>query len=84
MDPVLDQRLRDIEKKLENMSGMLRSLRRAQRMASFMKLLYWAILVGLAIASFTFIKPYLEQIRGIYDSTQNMKSSYGDFLNFLN
>ncbi len=45
---------------------MLSSMRAAQKRAGYLKLVYWLIIIILAIASFYAIKPYIAQFGAAY------------------
>lgn len=60
---------------------MLRSMRNAARFQSFMRLVYLVLFIGSLIWSYNFIKPYLDQIRGTYQSYQNTQSEIQNTIN---
>ncbi|MES2224597.1 MAG: hypothetical protein V4478_01270 [Patescibacteria group bacterium] len=66
MDQELNDRLARIEKMVGDNSRMLSSMRAAQKRAGYFKLLYWLVIVILAIASFYAIKPYIAQFGAAY------------------
>lgn len=47
---------------------MLRGLRRLQRLTFFFRILYWVILVGVAVGAFYFLQPYVAQIKSFGSS----------------
>lgn len=88
MDQELDRRLSQIEKKIEENTAIVRSLQRSQRMASFLKIVRWAIIIGLTITAISYLKPYLIQLTSVYKSLDNSggnsDTNYSDLINFIN
>lgn len=85
MDPLLDARLQSIEKKLEETTKLLTSMRRAQKTAAAMRWLYWAVIIGLGIASIYLIQPYIAQFGEAYGVLGNKKEGssgldYGELI----
>lgn len=68
MDQDLEQRLRNIEKMVSDNNRMLTKMRRAQRNAAFMRLLYWLVIIGLAIMAWYYIQPYLVSVTNEYNT----------------
>ena len=66
METELDNRLRAIEKKLDETHTMVRKMRGAQKRAVAMKLAYWAFLIILGIIATSMIKPYITQLKDAY------------------
>lgn len=85
MDQQLDERLQNIEKKLEENHAILVRIRRVQRNASLFRLFYWLMIIGLTAGSFYFIQPYLQQISAVYsgfqDTQENIKNTIPDIGN---
>jgi hypothetical protein len=66
MDSELEQRLANIEKMVSDNNRMLTKMRKAQKNAAYWRLVYWAILIILTIASFYFVMPYISQLGAAY------------------
>jgi hypothetical protein len=66
MDQELQTRLSNIEKMLSDNNQMLSKMRRAQKNAAYVRVLYWVFIIGLTIASFYFIQPYISQLGAAY------------------
>lgn len=49
---------------------ILKSMRRSARFASFLRFVYWAIILGGAVASYYFIEPYLNAVINGYSQIQ--------------
>ena len=65
MDIQLEDRLRSIERKLDENTAILKKIRRSQRMAAATKLLYWVVIIVLGIVSISFVKSY---VTGLHDA----------------
>ena len=63
MDPESKQLLQNTFNLAEENNKMLRKMRRAQKMASFMRIIYWLIIIGIGIGAFYFLQPYINQIQ---------------------
>jgi len=88
MDPILDARLQSIERKLDEATKILSGMRKAQRTASVMRWLYWAVIIGIGIASIYLIQPYIEQLGSAYGVLGNKEegstgTNYSEILNQL-
>jgi hypothetical protein len=68
-----DERLRAIEEKVTENNKMLHHLRNGQKNARFMKIVYFAIIVGMGYVSYTSIKPYLAQLQEVYGTVTDIK-----------
>ncbi len=66
MDQELSDRLSKIEKIVSDNNAMLSKMRRAQKNAAYMRILYWLVIIGLAVVSIYFIMPYLGQLGAAY------------------
>jgi hypothetical protein len=50
----------------EENNDILRSIQRSMRLARLMTLLYWAIIIAVAVGSYYFLQPYIDQVMNIY------------------
>lgn len=66
MDQELNDRLNKIEKTVSDNNRMLTRMRRTQKNAAFMRIVYWVIIIGLFIASYYFVQPYISQFAATY------------------
>jgi hypothetical protein len=48
---------------------MLHKIRRAQNWASFLRAVYWVIIIGLGIGAFYFLQPYIDQAKSFLISS---------------
>ncbi|MES2023272.1 MAG: hypothetical protein V4439_01165 [Patescibacteria group bacterium] len=49
---------------------ILKKMRSAQKWASFMRYVYWAIIIGLGVGSFYLIQPYIDKAQGLINQSQ--------------
>ena len=47
----------------EENNKMLRSMRRGARFASFLRIIYWLIILGSAFSAWYFLEPYINSMR---------------------
>ncbi len=50
---------------------ILHKLHRIQRRAHFFRIVYWLIMIGLALGAYYYIQPYLNQIVDLYNQGAN-------------
>ena len=62
MNPEEKQLLQVTYELTEQNNRMLKHIRRSQKIASFMRFIYWIIVVGIAVGSFYFLQPYVDNI----------------------
>ncbi len=70
MDPDVRVLLKKNLELAEENNRMLRSMRRNGRIMSIIHVLYWIVILGLALWSYQTIQPYLEQALKTYQSLQ--------------
>lgn len=62
-------------------NSILRKLRRAHRVSTGIKIVYWVIIIGLAVGSYYVIQPIIDSLTGIYgggvENIQNLQDSTG-------
>ena len=69
MDPQSKKLLQDTFELAQDNNKILHGIRRSQRIASFMSLLYWVIIIGIALGSFYYLQPYTEQVQKFWRDT---------------
>jgi hypothetical protein len=47
---------------------MLKKLIRKERWASLMRILYWLVILGVTLATYYYLQPYIEDAIGLYDN----------------
>jgi hypothetical protein len=70
---------RTVELEEEN-NKMLRSMRRAQRIARVMSIIYWIFIIGSAVGAYYFIQPYLDPIYSIFGKAKDNLNSVNGLL----
>ncbi len=77
-DNEAEERLDDLEAKIENIEklvkqshGMLQIMRRYQNIALIGRILYYFMLLGLALGAYYFIQPYLLSLLDTYAAIQD-------------
>jgi hypothetical protein len=48
---------------------MLKKVLRSQKRGEIMKVIYWLLIIGIALGAFYFVQPYLENVISIYTNT---------------
>ncbi len=80
MEPEAKKLLEETYKLAEENNKMLKKIRHAQKVASFVRSVYWVIVIGLGIGAFYFIQPYFDKLTSFFqdtsDSISNFKSNF--------
>lgn len=63
MNPDEKKMLADALALVEDNNKILKGLRRSQRWATFTRLVYWGIIIAVAVGSYYFIQPYVDQVQ---------------------
>jgi TRAP-type C4-dicarboxylate transport system permease small subunit len=58
-------------------NSILRAMRRANRIGTAMKILYWVIIIGATVGAFYFLQPYINSMMGIIDEAQKVIQNVG-------
>ena len=62
----------------EENNKLLRSMRRSARFASFLRLIYWLVILGSAFSAYYFLQPYIDAVVKSYNGMQqNIESVKG-------
>lgn len=56
----------------EENNEMLRKIRRINRLSFAMRVLYWAVIIGLAVGALYFIQPYVDAVIGAYSDLSSI------------
>ena len=54
---------------------MLKKVRRVQKNAMLIRVLYWFVIVAMALGAFYYIKPYIENLISVYTNTTDTFSN---------
>ena len=71
MDPESKKLLEETYTLTKENNKMLRTIRRKQKWASFMRLMYWLIIIGISIGAFYYLQPYIYKLESIINSTMD-------------
>lgn len=70
MDPA-DKKVQELLSLTRENNTMLHKMRRSQRIANVVRIIYWIILIGAAIGAYYFIQPYIEGAQEIYSNVDS-------------
>lgn len=84
MPPYEKKLLEETARLAEENNKILRGMRNANRWARFFGFIKWLIIIGVAVGSFYYIKPYLSAVLTIYDQIGGPVPSADVFQNLLN
>ena len=80
----MDQRERELLENTFNLAKenneILRKMRRAQKIADFMRFMYWIIIIGVTIGAFYFMQPYIEQMKGLIEKAGISINTFNNIL----
>lgn len=65
MNPEEKRMLEESLELAQNNNKMLKHIRNAQRWASLTKLIYWGIIIAVAVGSYYYIQPYVDQVQKV-------------------
>jgi len=71
MTPEEKDLLKRVAELSEENNDMLRSMRRSMRLARFMSILYWVVIIGSAIGAYYFIQPYIDFFGSAYGGAKD-------------
>ncbi len=70
----LDDDIRDIVEDTRRLvrenNEMLSSMKRRANFSLFVKFIYWIVIVGLAVGTYVYVQPYVEQLLSVYKNIQ--------------
>ena len=69
MDPESKQLLEKTYSLVEENNKILHKMRHAQKVASFMRIVYWLLIIGISIGAFYFLQPYVNKLEKFIGST---------------
>lgn len=61
----------------EENNVILRGIRRANRISTIMRILYWLVIVGVTLGAFYYLQPYIDSMFEIIDKAQESIQSIG-------
>jgi hypothetical protein len=75
MNPEEKELLKETAELTRENNKILKSMRRSARFSAFLRFIYWAIILGGAVASYYFIEPYLTAVINGYSQIQEGSSN---------
>ena len=66
MDPDIKKLLEDNLALNKENNDMLLKLFKIQRLAQITRIIYWIVLIGIAVGAFYFVQPFIDSLLGIY------------------
>lgn len=75
----LTRQIEEIKELTQENNHMLKSIRRHNRFAGFMRLIYWIIIIGAAIGSYYYIQPFIDPLLDSYRSIKEAGSKINNF-----
>jgi len=67
-DPQIKEILRDIQEKTQENNDLLKKMHRSQIWGRVFRIIYWVIIIGVAIGAYYFIEPYITAVWNTYQS----------------
>lgn len=55
-------------------NDILRSMQKRGRISFGLRILYWALIIGISVGAFYFIQPYVDFLRGLTGHGTNLES----------
>lgn len=60
----------------EENNKLLHKMWRATRLAGFVRVFYWILVIGVSIGSFYYLQPYIDQLLKVYGGLNDSISSF--------
>ncbi len=76
MDPQSKELLEKTFALTEENNKMLKKIRSSQKWTSFVRSIYWVIVIGLGVGAFYFIQPYFEKTQNFFQNTSDTVNSF--------
>lgn len=80
MEPEDKKLLESTYKLSEENNKMLRHIRRSQKIAVFMRLLYWVVIIGISVGIFYFLQPYADRVQEFFKSAGDTVNQFKNIL----
>ncbi|MBI3633681.1 MAG: hypothetical protein HY226_05320 [Candidatus Vogelbacteria bacterium] len=62
---------------------ILRSMRRSARIGSFMRYVYWILIIGSAASAYYYLQPYINQLLNVYNELNSTVKNVNSKVNSL-
>lgn len=67
----------------EENNDILRGIQSSMRLARFMSILYWVIIIGISLGAYYFVQPYIDQIVGVYGGAKSQLNDVSGTINSI-
>ena len=74
-----NQKLDDLIKLTRENNEILHGMRRHQRFASFVRALYWVVIIGVSVGSYYLVQPYFKAASDTYQKITGASINISDF-----
>jgi hypothetical protein len=78
MQPEEKEMLKKTLELAQENNSMLHSIRRSMRLGRIMKVIYWVIIIGIAIGAYYYVTPYIDSAVNGYGNVKGDIKSFGD------
>jgi hypothetical protein len=75
MDPETNKLLQDTFELVKDNNIMLHKIRRGQKWASFMRMVYWIFIIGISIGAWYYLQPYVNKMISLYNQVSGSTST---------
>ncbi len=75
MDEEIENLLRETKALVEENNKILKGIRRSNRISSFFRFVYWAIIIVVTIGTYAYIQPYLNSVSKLYNDLETTNNS---------
>ena len=70
MNPEEKQLLQEAVALSKDNNAILHAMRRSQRLASIMRVVYWIVIIGISYGAYVYTQPYLDKAANLFKSSQ--------------
>lgn len=75
----LTRQIAEIKELAEENNSMLKSMRRHNRFGSFIRIIYWIIIIGAAVSSYYYLQPFIDPLINSYKSIKEAGNKINNF-----
>ena len=78
----LHERIENLEKLTKDNNKILHSMQSRMRWGTFLRVLYWVIIIGSMLGAYYFLQPYVEQLMEAYNTLVGAPDALKDAIGF--
>lgn len=71
-----NEKVEEVHKLVKKNNQMIRKMYDAQRRAAFFRLLYWMVIIILAVIAYISIEPYIDQFEDLYTKVHSTSEQF--------